>query len=168
MGLFTPDIDNLRELYTTMLQRQLSSENQIVDALPTMIEKSTAPQLASAFRQHLEESKTHVSRLQRILDEATGEHDSSKCKITAALVSGAQSDIGAAKDDGVRDALLIASGNHLEHFEISSYGTLRNWAMVLGETKHAELLDKTLEEEKQADKVLTALADQINVAAPVG
>lgn len=166
MGLFTPDIDNLRELYTTTLQRQLNSEGQIVEALEEMVKKSTAPQLAAAFQQHLEESKTHVSRLQRILDENTGEHESSKCKITAALVSGAQSDISAAKDDGIRDVILIAAGNHVEHFEISAYGTLRNWAMVLGETAHAELFDKTLEEEKNADKVLTKLADQINLAAP--
>lgn len=167
MGLFTPDIDNLRELYTTTLQRQLSSEHQIVEALEEMVKKSTAPQLAAAFQQHLDESKTHVSRLERILDENTGEHESSKCKITAALVSGAQSDVSAAKDHAIRDVVLIASGNRTEHFEIASYGTLRNWAMVLGELKHAELLERTLEEEKKADKLLTKLADQINVAAPV-
>lgn len=166
MGLFTPSIDNLRELYTTTLQRQLSSEHQIVEALEEMVKKSTAPQLAAAFEKHLDESKTHVSRLERILDENTGEHESSKCKITAALVSGAESDISAARDNGIRDVVLIASGNHVEHFEISAYGTLRNWAMVLGELKHAELLEKTLEEEKQADKLLTKLAEQINVAAP--
>lgn len=167
MGLFAPDFDNLRELYTTALQRQLSSENQIVDALQQMVEKSTAPQLASAFHQHLEESKTHVSRLERILDENTGEHDTSKCKITAALVSGAQSDISSAKDDQIRDVVLISSGNQVEHHEMAMYGTLRNWAMILGETSHAQLLEKTLEEEKNADKILTKLSEQINVAAPV-
>ncbi len=167
MGLFTPDIDNLRELYTTKLERQLNSENQIVVALEEMVAKSTAPQLASAFQQHLEETKTHVSRLQRILHENTGEDNDSKCKVTAALVSDAQGDISAAKDGGIRDVVLIAAGNQVEHFEIAAYGTLRNWAMVLGETGHAELLDKTLEEEKNADKILTKLADQINVAAPV-
>lgn len=167
MGLFTPNFDNLRELYTTTLQRQLSSENQIVDALGEMIEKSTAPQLADAFRQHLEESKQHVSRLERILDENTGEHETSKCRVTAALVDGAKSNISSAKDSAIRDVVLIAAGNEVEHHEIATYGTLRNWAMVLGEQKHAELLDKTLEEEKHADKVLTALADQINLAAPV-
>ena len=130
MGLFTPDFDNLRELYTTTLQRQLNSEKQIVEGLQEMIEKSTSQQLA-------------------------------------ALISGAQSNISSAKDEQIRDVVLIAAGNEIEHHEIANYGTLVNWAMVLGEQKHAELLSKTLEEEKGADKILTKLANQINVAAPV-
>ena len=167
MGLFTPDFDNLRELYTTGLQRQLSSEKQIVEGLQEMIEKSTSQQLAAAFRQHLGESKEHVSRLERILNENTGETSDSKCKITSALISGAQSDISSAKDEQIRDVVLISSGNQIEHHEMAMYGTLRNWAMILGEQKHAELLEKTLEEEKSADKILTKLSEQINVAAPV-
>ncbi len=167
MGLFTPTFENLRELYITGLERQLSSERQITDALGDMIEKSTAQQLASAFRQHLEETKMQVARLERILDENTGESGDSKCKITAALISGANSDISSAKDKHLRDVVLIACGNQVEHHEIAMYGTLRNWAMILGETEHAKLLEKTLEEEKNADKVLTALSEQINVAAPV-
>ena len=167
MGLFTPNFDNLRELYTTALERQLSSERQITEALGEMIAKSTAPQLANAFRQHLEETKTHVSRLERILDQNSGKVSESKCKITAALIAGAQSDISSAKDEQVRDVVLIASGNQVEHHEIAMYGTLRNWALILGETEHALQLDKSLEEEKNADKVLTALSEQINVAAPV-
>ena len=167
MGLFTPDFDNLRELYTTTLQRQLSSEKQIVVGLEEMIEKSTSQQLAAAFKQHLTETKQHVSRLESILNENTGETSDSKCKITAALISGAQSKISSAKDEQIRDVVLIAAGNEIEHHEIANYGTLINWAMILGEQKHAELLSKTLEEEKTADKLLTKLADQINVAAPV-
>ena len=167
MGLFTPDFENLRELYLTTLQRQLNSEVQLTGAMGEMIEKSTAPQLADALRQHLEESKTHVSRLERILNENTGEHDSSKCKITAALISEAQADISSAKDSHVRDVVLLSAGNQVAHHEIAVYGPLANWAMVLGETEHAQLLEKTLEEEKNADKLLTKLAEQINVTAPI-
>ena len=167
MGLFTPDFENLSELYTTNLQRQLSSEKQITEGLQGMIEKSTSPQLAAAFKQHLDESEEHVSRLERILEETTGESDDSKCKITAALISGAQSDISSAKDSQIRDVVLIASGNQIEHHEMAMYGTLRNWALILGEQKHAELLEKTLEEERAADKMLTKLSEQINVAAPI-
>ena len=167
MGLFSPDFDNLRDLYTTALERQLSSEKQIVEGLEQMIEASSNQQLGNAFRQHLEESKQHVSRLERILDENTGESSDTKCKITSALIGGAQSDISSAKDTQIRDIALIASGNQIEHHEIAMYGTLRNWAMILGETKHAELLDKTLEEEKSADQILTKLSEQINVGAPV-
>ncbi len=168
MGLFTPSFENLRDLYTTTLQRALSSERQITEALPTMIEKSTSPQLANAFRQHLDETREHVSRLERILQDNRGSADSSKCKITAALIDGAKDNISSARDEQIRDVVLIAAGNEIEHHEIADYGTLRNWAMILGETQHAELLERTLEEEKNADKVLTKLSEQINVAAPVG
>lgn len=167
MGLFTPDFDNLRELYTTTLQRQLNSERQITVALEEMKAKATANQLVAAFSKHLDETKEHVSRLERILQESAGKVSDSKCKITSALISGAQDDIGSAGDAQMRDVVLIASGNQVEHHEIAMYGTLRNWAMILGETKHAELLSTSLEEEKGADKVLTKLADQINVVAPV-
>ena len=168
MGLFTPDIDNLRALYTTMLKRALNSERQIVEkGLPAMIEKSTSPQLASAFRQHLEESKTQVSRVERILANQDGDVDDAKCKVTSALISEAESSIGDVGNEDVRDVMLIAAGNQVEHHEIAVYGTLRTWALVLGENEAATLLEKTLEEEIQADKTLSKLSEQINVAAPV-
>ena len=142
-------------------------EKQIVDALPKMIEKSTTQQLANAFRQHLEESKQHVFRVEQILNDDTGGTSDSKCKAIAAIISEGESTIGDAGNDSIRDVVLIAAGNQVEHHEIAVYGTLRNWAMVLGEQKHAQLLEKNLEEEKNADKILTRLSEQINVAAPV-
>ena len=166
MGLFTPDVDTLRELYATQLQQALSMERQIVEALPKMIEKSSTPQLASAFRQHLEESKVHVSRVERILSDNTGDVDSTRCKGIASIITEGEAMIGAAGNENVRDVVLIAAGNQVEHHEMAVYGTLRNWAMVLGETQHAQLLDQNLEEEKNADKILTRLAEQINVSAP--
>jgi ferritin-like metal-binding protein YciE len=168
MGLFTPDMNNLRELYRTMLQRSLSSEHQIVEeGLPAMIENSTNSQLKNAFRTHLEESKEHISRLERIMRDNDGEASTSKCKVTAALISEASSSAKDAKDQTLRDVVLIAAGNQVEHHEIAIYGTLRNMAIILGEAEHAALLDKTLDEEKHADKLLTELSEQINVAAPV-
>jgi ferritin-like metal-binding protein YciE len=128
MGIFTPDVKTLRELYTTELKNALNMERQIVEkGLPAMIEKSTSRELKTAFQNHLEESKEHVSRLERIL----------------------------------------AAGNQVEHHEIAVYGTLRNWAEVLGEDEHAAVFERTLEEEKNADALLTSLSEQINVAAPV-
>jgi ferritin-like metal-binding protein YciE len=166
MGIFTPDVNNLRELYVTMLERALSSEKQIVNkGLPAMIEKSTAPELAEAFRTHLEESKEHVSRLERILDAEKGEVSESKCKVTAQLISSAESNISDAANEQIRDVVLIAAGNQVEHHEIAVYGTLRTWAEALGETEDAQLLQKTLEEEENAAQLLSELADQINVGA---
>jgi ferritin-like metal-binding protein YciE len=168
MGIFTPDVNNLRELYIDMLKHALNSEKQIVEkGLPAMIEKSTSQELKQAFQNHLTESKQHVARLERILDEAEGEVDDSKCKVTAALISSAESAIGDAANDSIRDVILIAAGNQVEHHEIAVYGTLRTWAEVLGDHKDAEVLDKTLSEEQHADELLTRLSQQINVAAPV-
>lgn len=168
MGLFTPDMNNLRELYRQMLQRSLSSERQIVDdGLPVMIKNATNSQLKNAFQTHLQESKEHVSRLERILQENEGDVSTTKCKTMATLIAEGGSQAKDAKDSTLRDVVLIAAGNQIEHNEIAVYGTLRNMAIILGEAEHAALLDKTLEEEKHADKLLTELSEQINVAAPV-
>ncbi len=165
MGIFTPDVNNLRELYINMLQHALSSEKQIVEkGLPAMIEKSTSPELAEAFRTHLNESKQHIVRLERILDTAKGEVNESKCKVTAQLISSAEAEISDAANDQIRDVILIAAGNQVEHHEIAVYGTLRTWAEVLGNQQDAQLLDKTLAEEENADQLLTKLSQQINVA----
>ena len=167
MGLFTPDNDTLRELYTVQLQKALNMEKQIVEALPQMIEKSSRPELANAFRRHLEESKEQYSRLERILDETAGEASDKKCPVASALVAEAKADISDAGNEQIRDIVLIAAGNQVEHYEMAVYGTLRTWAMILGETEHAQILEKTLDEEKKADMLLSKLADQVNVSAPV-
>jgi ferritin-like metal-binding protein YciE len=167
MGIFTPDLNNLRELYVDMLQHALNSEKQIVEkGLPAMIEKASDPELKEAFQTHLEESKQLISRLEKILDAESGEASESKCKVTAALISSVESHISDAKDAYLRDVVLIAAGNQVEHHEIAVYGTLRTWAEVLGETEDAALLQKTLNEEENADELLTELAEQINIAAP--
>jgi ferritin-like metal-binding protein YciE len=168
MGLFTADVNDLQTLYVEGLRMALSSERQIAEeGLPEMIKVSTNPELAEAFRTHLEETKIHVTRLEKILDAEEGEADSSKCKVTAALISGASSEAGSAKNNAVRDVSLIASGNKVEHHEIAVYGTLRTWATLLGRSDEAALLEQTLEEEKNADELLTSLAEKINVRAPV-
>jgi ferritin-like metal-binding protein YciE len=167
MSLFSADVNDLRTLYVQGLRKALSSERQIVEkGLPEMIKVSTNPELADAFRTHLEESKMHISRLERILDAEQGEVDDSKCKATAALISEASSEASDAKNEAVRDVSLIASGNKVEHHEIAVYGTLRTWANLLGEDEDAALLEKTLDEEKNADELLTELSEQINLQAP--
>jgi ferritin-like metal-binding protein YciE len=145
----------------------LSSERQIVEkGLPEMIDASTNPELRDAFRTHLDESRSHISRLEQILSTEEGEADDMKCKATAALITEASSEAGDAKNVAVRDVSLIASGNKVEHHEIAVYGTLRTWAGLLGEVEDAALLERTLEEEKNADALLTQLSSQINLRAP--
>ena len=167
MGIFTPDLKTLRDLYTVQLQKALNMEKQIVEkGLPAMIEKSTSAELVNALRTHLEESKEQQSRLERILRENTGEASDAPCKVASALISEGSSAISDAKDTTVRDVVIIAAGNQVEHHEIAVYGTLINWANLLGEEEHAAVLKKSLEEEKNADRLLTGLAEQINAEAP--
>jgi len=167
MGLFSADVNDLRTLYLEGLRKALSSERQIVDkGLPEMIEVSTNPELREAFRTHLEESRGHISRLEQILSAERGDADDVKCKATAALIAEASSEASDADNESVRDVSLLASGNKVEHHEIAVYGTLRTWASLLGETEDAALLERTLEEEKNADALLTELSTQINLSAP--
>lgn len=167
MGMFTADLNDLRELYIEGLRKALNSEKQIVEkGLPAMIENATSADLAQAFRTHLEESRVHVQRLEQILEGEVGDIDDAKCKATASLISEAGSEADSAKNEALRDVSLIASGNKVEHHEIAVYGTLRTWATALGETEDAALLEATLEEEKNADALLTELSETLNVQAP--
>ncbi|SEG57002.1 Ferritin-like metal-binding protein YciE [Bryocella elongata] len=168
MGVFTPDVHTLRELYKAELERALNMEKQIAEkGLPAMIKAATSSELSSAFQSHLQETQAQIQRLERILDEVEGEANEGKCKVISQLISSAYSEVGDATDPMLRDVVLIAAGNQVEHHEIAVYGTLRTWAEVLGEREHAEVLERTLEEEKAADAKLTALASQINVEVPV-
>jgi ferritin-like metal-binding protein YciE len=165
MKVFSANLDNLRKLYINQLQTLLSTEQQIIDALPKMIEKSTASQLKQAFQSHLQETEVQAERLEQILNQATGKADPIKCKVTAALVSSTEDMVKDAADDDVRDAALISAGQRVEHFEIAAYGAVRRWAQLLGETSHVELLDKTIKEEGHADHLLTQIAEQVNPSA---
>jgi ferritin-like metal-binding protein YciE len=165
MKLFSANLDSLRDLYHNQLRMLLSTEQQIIDALPTMIEKSTDVQLKQAFQSHLQETRVHVTRLQDILREEHGEADPIKCKVLSALVSEAEDMVKDATDPTVRDVALIAAAQRVEHYEIASYGAVRRWAQILGEAEQAALLDKTIQEEGHADQLLTSISDRVNVEA---
>jgi ferritin-like metal-binding protein YciE len=165
MKLFSADLDSLRDLYRNQLRMLLSTEQQIVDALPTMIEKATDVQLKQALQSHLQETRVHVTRLQQILREELREAEPIKCKVLSALVSEAEDMIKDSSDLSVRDVALIAAAQRVEHYEIASYGAVRRWAQILGEAEQAALLDKTIQEEGHADHLLTSIADRVNVEA---
>jgi ferritin-like metal-binding protein YciE len=165
MKLFSADLDSLRDLYHNQLRMLLSTEQQIIDALPTMIEKATDVQLKQAFQSHLQETRVHVTRLQDILREELHEAEPIKCKVLSALVSEAEDMIKDATDLTVRDVALIAAAQRVEHYEIASYGAVRHWAQILGEAEQAALLDQTIKEEGHADHLLTSIAERVNVDA---
>lgn len=165
MKLFSANIENLRTLYSENLQKALDMENHIVKALPTMIEKSSDPELATAFRDHLEQTKGHVTKVQSLLRKATGEANTSTCKVISSLVTEAEDSIKDAKDAAIRDISLIASGQQVEHHEMAVYGTLRTWATILGQSDDAAVLESILQEEETADKLLTQIAGHVNLQA---
>jgi ferritin-like metal-binding protein YciE len=165
MKLFSENIEDLRTLYTTNLQKALDMERKITKALQTMIEKSTDPQLATAFRDHLEQTRGHVAKVESLLREAKGEADTSTCKAISALITEAEDNIKDAGDPSIRDITLIASAQQVEHHEIAVYGTLRTWAELLGEDLAADTLESILEEEKEADELLSNISDSVNTMA---
>ena len=165
MRFFSANLDNLRKLYLDQLQQLHCAETQITEALPKMIDAATEPQLKEALQSHLGETKGHVSRVEQILREAAGSVDTKKSKGMAALITEGEDVIKDATDDSVRDAGIIAAAQKVEHYEIAAYGTVRTFAEILGESNHAELLEQTLEEEKHADEVLTAISDMANTKA---
>lgn len=165
MKLVSANLETLRGLYHNQLRMLVSTEQQIVEALPKMIEKATDTQLKQAFRSHLQETNVHVTRLQDILREETRDVEAETCKVLKALVTEAEDMIKDAKDLAVRDAALIAAAQRVEHYEIAAYGAVRQWAHVLGKNNQAALLDQTIKEEGHADHLLTQIAGRINFEA---
>ena len=168
MKLFSENIEDLRSLYIAKLKKALDMEQKITKALPTMIEKSTDAQLAAAFRNHLTETQGHVAKVERLLRDATGDASTTTCKAISSLITEAEDSIKDAADTSIRDITLIASAQGVEHHEMAVYGTLRNWAELLGLTEAADTLESILEEEKKADELLTSISDTVNTSADIG
>jgi ferritin-like metal-binding protein YciE len=167
MGLLTPnDIKSFKSLYTLQLRYLLSTENQIVKGLEKMIEHASDQQLKQAFQSHLQETETHVNRLEQIIGEVNdGEVSDKKDPIITALIGSGENIVKESDAGPVRDAGLLASAQKIEHYEIASYGSAHNWATLLGLPKHAELLQQTLEEEKHADELLSTISSRANTTA---
>jgi ferritin-like metal-binding protein YciE len=167
MGLLTPnDIKNFQSLYTQQLRYLLSTENQIVKGLQSMIGHASDEQLKQAFQSHLQETEVHVTRLKQMISEVNeGDVDDKKDPIITALIGSGENIVSESEAGAVRDAGLIATAQKVEHYEIASYGSARDWANVLGLTKQANLLQRTLDEEKHADELLTRISQRANVSA---
>ena len=161
MKIFSANIQSLQELYNSELRKALDLEEQIVKALPTMIEKSSDTQLKQAFQSHLQESETHVDKVKQLLSEQP-ESDSQTCKVIHALVTEAQDTIKDVNDPDVLDVALIGAGQQVEHHEIAVYGTLKTWARLLGRNQDAQVLESIENDEKHADKLLSQVADRVN------
>jgi len=160
------EMDSLKELYVEELKDLWSAETQSTKALPKMVKAASNPKLKKAFNTHLKQTERHIKRLERIFKELDESPRGKKCVGMEGLVKEAQELIKEKPEAEVLDAGLIAAAQHVEHYEMAGYGCVRTWARQMGEDRQAELLQETLDEEEQTDRLLTELAEsEINVEA---
>lgn len=161
-------LDSLTKLYVHELKDLHSAERQILEALPKMIDAATDDGLKQAFRDHLEETRGQLERLDRIFATLEFSPQGHHCKGIEGLLEEGRELIGSDIEPEVLDAGLIAAAQRVEHYEMAGYGVARTYAEQLGDHRAAELLQKTLEEEGAADRKLTAIAERhVNFVATV-
>jgi len=159
------ELDTLKDLYVEEIKDLYSAEKQLIKALPKMAKAAKDTQLQQAFRNHLKETEQHVARIEMICQELGVSPRGKKCVGMEGLIEEGSEMINEANDDAL-DAGLISKAQHVEHYEMAGYGTVRTYARQLGFENQAELLQQTLDEEGKADQLLTELAEAgINVAA---
>jgi ferritin-like metal-binding protein YciE len=166
MGLFTKNIKTMNDLFVHQLQDIYDAEKQLVKALPKMAEKATDRQLKQGFLTHLDETKTHVQRLEQVFQMHGAEVKAVDCPAIDGIIKEANEVAGEVADKSVLDAALINAAQAAEHYEITRYGSLIAWAKQLGRNDCASVLQKTLDEERATDRKLTTLAEsKINLRA---
>lgn len=152
-------MNRLSDLYLDQLKDLYSAEKQLIQALPKMAKAATSPELKTGFEEHLEQTKTHLSRLEQIFAALGSSAGRKKCAAMEGLIEEGQEAITLEGNPVVRDAALIAAAQRVEHYEIAAYGTVRTFANHLGYSDQASLLQMTLDEEGATDKKLTAMAE---------
>src|SRR5688572_19016792 len=158
-------IKSLRDLLVDELRDLHNAENQLIKALPKMAKAASHDELKEGFQDHLEQTREHVDRLDRCFKLLGTAARGKTCHAMKGLVEEGKEAIEEDAPDAIRDAKLIGAAQRVEHYEIAAYGTARAFAQTLGETKIADLLQETLDEEGETDKKLTALAETINEEA---
>ena len=159
MGLFTRDIKTINDLFVHTLRDIYYAEQQIIKSLPEMIEKAHDAQLKQGLQAHLGETKNHVKRLEEVFRLHGSDAKGVDCPAIDGIIEEADEVTGEVADKSVLDAALIAAAQAVEHYEITRYGSLIAWAKELGRNDCATLLQQSLDEEKAADKKLTAMAE---------
>jgi len=155
---------NLSEVLVAELQDLYSAETQLIDALPKMAKAASDPHLQKGFLEHLEQTKGHAQRLEKAAAILDASADGSTCKAMRGLITegGEKAKL---PEGSARDTSLICIAQKVEHYEISGYTSVRNFALLLGHADVAKLLKATLDEEVATDKKLASLASKINPKA---
>ncbi len=166
MGLFSKDIKTMNDLFVHQLRDIYYAESQILKALPKMIDKATSRELKDGFSGHLEQTKTHVTRLEQVFEMLDLNAEGVDCPAIDGIIKEADEVSGEVEDKRVLDAALIAAAQAVEHYEITRYGTLATWADEAGRSDCAKLLRETLKEEEATDQKLTKIAEtKVNLRA---
>ena len=152
-------MSDLRNLLTEQLQDLYDAEQQIIKALPKMVAAASDEEVRTAFEEHLEETRGHVERLERAFELMDKTAESKPCKGIRGILSEGEEALEKGVNGAVKDALLIAGAQRVEHYEIAAYGTAASWADELDLDDVADLLGETLDEEEEADSKLTKIAE---------
>ena len=155
----------LLELFEDELKDIYWAEKAITKAIPKMVKKATSPELKEALESHLEQTREQIGRVEQVFELLGKKATAKKCEAMAGLIEEGAEIIEDTEEGAMRDAGIISAGQKIEHYEIASYGTLRQFAETLGLTEAATLLETTLEEEKAADQILSEVAQTINFEA---
>jgi ferritin-like metal-binding protein YciE len=153
-------VDELRDIY--------SAEQQLIKALPKMAKAATSEELRSGFEEHLEQTKEHAARIEKIFSGMGEPVKGKNCKGMEGIVSEGGEVMSEDYEGAVMDAALISAAQRVEHYEMAAYGAVHAYAELMGESEAASLLEQTLEEEKETDQKLTDLSRQINSEAYQG
>ena len=162
------NLDSLSKLYVHELKDLYSAEKQLVSALPKVIAAARNKDLKKALKDHLQETRRQVQRLEKVFDRVGASPRGHKCMGMEGLIKESASMLKEDAEPDVMDAAIIAAAQRIEHYEMAGYGVARTYAEKLGDFPSADLLQETLEEEAQADRHLTRLAERtINIKAMV-
>ena len=151
-------LQSLQDVFTHELQDLYDAENQLLQALPKLAQAASNQELRNAFEHHLDETRDHVQRLEDIFGQLGISRSGETCEAMRGLIKEGEKTIAIDGDPTAKDAALIASAQRVEHYEIAAYGTARTLADELDYNDAQDLLDQTLDEEANADKLLTKIA----------
>ena len=155
------DVKTMEDLFLEEIRDLLDAEKQITKALPKMAKAASSEELSFAFNEHLEQTRGHVDRLERIFSEIGAKSGGVKCAAMEGLLKEGDEMVRMTDPGMVRDAGLIAAAQRVEHYEMAGYGSARTFANLLGRNSAADLLEETLEEERETDENLSELAESM-------
>ncbi len=157
--------DTLKALFIEELEDMYDAEQRITKALPKLIEAATCKDLKAGLEKHLKETEGQIEKLKQVFKAFNAEPNAAKCEAITGILAEGDTIVKKNKKNAAINAAIISAAQKVEHYEIASYGTLKSWATILGNTEAANIIDQILAEEKNADKSLNELSEEKNEEA---